>query len=194
MTPDNAAVLAAIVLAMLWPIHQHFRIRKLRHDIGQLSDGQQNHFQHITTLYQNLPHHPGPARKPMNDKVWSGAMDDVPKVTATISGGTSLQRHIRYDSPELCPDPDPTLRLRRPPALSDVAAAILTAGRPLTRATLATQLERDVRSEIRAAILDGTLEMVRTHDDEPCYWPTGHPRPGDTVRLARMPVLPGLVP
>jgi len=89
-------------------------------------------------------------------------------------------------------DLDPTLRLARPPALSDLAAAILGADRPLTRATLDAKLDRDTRTEVRNGLLAGTLQMVRTHDDEPAYWPTSHPVPGDTVRMAKMPVLPGI--
>ena len=192
MTLDTAVVLAAIVLALLWPLHQQLCIRKLRLDIGQLSDGQQNHYQHITTLYQNLPHHPGPAHQPMNDKVWSGAMADVAKVTATISGDASLQAHTRY-SPEVRPDPDPTLRLRRPPALSDIESLIATAGRCLTPTELADRLERrpwDLLPELERLTTAGRIKLVPGHTAGRSAYTLADP----TVRLSRMPILPGVTP
>lgn len=73
--------------------------------------------------------------------------------------------------------------------MTDVAAAITNAGRPLTRAAITEQLGRDARTEIREQLLAGTLTMVRTHDSDPAYWPAGH---GDTQRMGRMSVLPGV--
>ena len=72
--------------------------------------------------------------------------------------------------------------------MTDVAAAITNAGRPLTRAAITEQLGRDARTEIREQLLAGTLTMVRTHDSDPAYWPAG-----DTQRMGRMTVLPGVV-
>ena len=146
-------------------------------------------------LQRHKPYN-GPEVRPVqggwvNAQPWG--RENGPELTVTQVGLRSLRANESRPATACTTDTDATLRLARPPALSDVAAAILGAGRPLTRATLDVQLDRDTRTEVRDGLLAGTLQMVRTHDDEPAYWPTGHPVPGDTVRMAKMPVLPGLV-
>lgn len=186
MTPDNAAVLAGIVLAMLWPIHQHLTIRALRYSLHRQREQLHQHHRAIIQLQATAPEPPTSAGQPM---------PTVTKVTATISGETSLQRHTRYDSPELCPDPDPTLRLRRPPALSDIEYVLSNATRPLTRTEIASMLgvgTMDILTDLRRLMLAGKITMTGTHTaGEPGYTT---PPVDPTVRLSRMPVLPGLVP
>lgn len=174
---DTAMALAALGLVLLIPLHQQLTIRALRYALARQREQLHQHHRAIVQLQSAAVVPPTSVGQPM------------PTVAEFRSKfyDVGIRSQPRLHS-------DPTLRLKRPPAMSDVAAAIVRAGRPLTRANLTTELERDVRTEIRAAMLAGTLQMVRTHDDEPAYWPTGHPRPGDTVRLSRMPVLPGVTP
>lgn len=182
MTLDTAVVLAAIVLALVWPVHQQLTIRALRYSLRQQHKLLRQHAGAIIQLQTTMVGLPTEAHAPM---------PTVTKVTATISGDRSLQPHTSYNPPEVCPDPDPTLRLRRPPALDDIEATIVGAGRPLTRAAISERLGRDVAAEIRDQLLAHTLRMVPTRDEAPAYWPASHPVPGDTLRMGRLPVLPG---
>lgn len=166
--------------------------RKVRRRLDRHRADLNNHARRLTRIQGPTPNATG-VGQPMNDKVWSGAMVAVPKVTATISGETSLQRHTRYDSPDLCPDPDPTLRLKRPPALSDIEATIARAGRCLTPTELATELERkpwDLLPELERLTSSGRIKLVPGHTAGQSAYTLADP----TVRLSRMPVLPGLVP
>lgn len=151
-------------------------------------------------------------------------MPTVTKVTATISGDGYLRRHKPYNGPEVrqggwvngpvwgredgpelfvtqaglrslraTSDPDPTLRLGRPPALSDIEAVLHQAGRDLTATELATKLERktwDLIAPIDELIKAGKIQTVPGHT----AGRTAYRLAGDTLRMARMPVLPGLVP
>lgn len=165
--------LAAVQAGAIWDRHCDSR-RADRH-----RDDLNNHARrllHVEAAQRGLP------------TTTHAPMPIVTKVTATISGDRSLQPHSTYDRQRCAQDADQTLRLARPPALTDVAAAITHAGRPLTRAAITEQLGRDARTEIREQLLAGTLNMVRTHDSEPAYWPAGH---GDTERMGRMSVLWG---
>lgn len=220
MTLDTAIALAAIVLVAVWPIHQQLELRALRYALGRQRAQLHQHRRAIIQLQGAATQPPTTVGQPMNDRVWSGAMVAVPKVTATISGDRDYKRHTRYDSPEVrqggwvsgpalwgkedlpipyrvttcAPDPDPTLRLRRPPALSDIEYVLGNATRPLTRTEIASMLgvgTMDILTDLRRLMLDGRITMTSTHTaGEPGYTvPTLDP----TVRLARMPVLPGLV-
>ena len=184
MTLDTVIALAAIVLVLLWPVHQELTIRALRHSLRRQREQLAQHRRAIVQLQGAATQPPTSVGQPM------------PTVGRRLAQGGIVRGPMggREDGPELLLpyDPDRTLRLARPPALSDLASAILTAERPLTRATLDTKLGRDTRTEVRNGLLAGTLQMVRTHDDEPAYWPTSHPVPGDTIRMAKMSVLPGV--
>lgn len=174
MTLDTAIALAAIVLVLTWPIHQQLELRQLRYKLSRQHDQLHQHRRAIVQLQSTVAGQPTRTHEPM----------------PVVGESKSRPRNLEAAAPKpSCVDADPTLRLKRPPALSDVAGAIDKAGRPLTRATIETELGRDVRSEIRAELLAGTLTMVRTHDSEPAYWPAS---PGGTLRMGRMPVLPGV--
>lgn len=221
MRLDTAIVLAAIVLALVWPAHQQLTIRALRYSLRQQRKLLRQHAGAIIQLQTTVANTPLQVHAPMAT---------VTKVTATISGDRSLQPHTTNDCPARAPggwakselwgkengpelfqpshalraalaevpelkgkaiDPDQTLRLARPPALDDIEATITAAGRPLTRAAIAERLGRDIAAEIRDQLLAHTLVMVPTRDEAPAYWPASHPVPGDTLRMGRLPVLPG---
>lgn len=121
----------------------------------------------------------------VNAQPWG--KENGPELTVTQAGLRSLRANESRAATACTTGTDATLRLARPPAMTDVAAAITTAARPLTRAAITEQLGRDARTEIREQLLAGTLTMVRTHDSEPAYWLAG-----DTHRMGRMSVLPGV--
>ncbi len=203
MTIDTLVVLVALALVILWPVHQQLCIRKLRHDIQQLSGGQQNHYRHITTLYRNLPRHPGPDRQPMNGKVWSGTMATLGGSLATggVIPASSAYRLGEGEGDVFAPsralratpaDADATLRLARPPALSDIEHVLTQAGRDLTATELARALERkpwDLIAPIDELITAGKIQTVPGHTAGRTAY-----RLADTLRMPHgMSVLPGVV-
>lgn len=184
MTLDTAFVLAAIVLALVWPAHQQLTIRALRYSLARQRDQLHKHTKAIIQLQSTVAGQPTRTHEPM-----PVVRRPQPKVTI---GGIDMSRYVKSVSVQS--NADPTLRLKRPPALGDIEAAILGAGRPLTRAAIADRLGRDVASEIRDQLLAHALRMVPTRDEAPAYWPASHPVPGDTLRMGRMPVLWGVRP
>lgn len=241
MTVDTAAVLAAIALALLWPIHQQLTIRALRRAIHQLHQRQRQHAGAIIQLQTTVAETPLQVHAPM-PRV---GRRPVAKVTATISGDASLQPHTTYDSPEVRPgvggwarselwgkehgpevfkpsralraaladvpeltgkevhpDPDPTLRLQRPLSIlpapepaTDIEQVLTAATRPLTRNEIAGHLDRpgwELIPELAALIKAGKIAPTQGHDLDLAYRLV--PSHSDTVRLAKMPVLPGVRP
>lgn len=192
MKLDTAIVLAAIVLALVWPAHQQLTIRALRYSLRRQRTELHQHARAIRQLQMGstaLPRFPTPNTVgPLAPSLAPMPVVGRPQPKVTI-GGVDMSRYVK--SLDVQADPDPTLRLRRPPALDDIEATIVGAGRPLTRATISERLGRDVAAEIRDQLLAHTLRMVPTRDEAPAYWPASHPVPGDTLRMARLPVLPG---
>lgn len=181
MTLDTAIALAAIVLVLTWPIHQQLELRQLRYTLRQQHKLLRQHRRAIVQLQSTVAGQPTRTHEHMPVVGRSSECKSEPR--NLHSGAANASR--------VASDPDPTLRLRRPPALDDIEATIVGAGRPLTRATISERLGRDVAAEIRDQLLAHTLRMVPTRDEAPAYWPASHPVPGDTLRMTRMPVLPG---
>lgn len=194
MNANTAMVLAAIVLALLWPLHQYLELRALRYVVNQQRDRIQQHHRAIIQLQGAAPQPPTSAGQPMPTVAeFRAKWDDV---------GIRSQPHL-HPAPanassraETCirpPDPDPTLRLRRPPALSDIESLIATAGRCLTPTELADRLERrpwDLLPELERLTTAGRIKLVPGHTAGQSAYTLADP----TVRLSRMPILPGLQP
>ena len=183
MTLDTAIVLAAIVLATLWPTHQQLTIRALRHSLRRQHTSLHQQRRAIIQLQTIVTGLPTTSYQPMPTVGGAGVVLRPGESMRVSLASVTPGRPTRVTSGDIDHDPDQTLRLARPPAMTDVAAAITNAGRPLTRAAITEQLGRDARTEIREQLLAGTLTMVRSHDADPAYWPAG-----DTQRMGRMPV------
>lgn len=142
MTVDTAVVLAALVLVLLWPTHQQLTIRALRHAIRQQHKQLHQHRRAIVQLQSAAVRPPTSIGQPM------------PSVTGThrAIGGTA--------------DPDPTLRLARPPALTDIEGVLTDAGRALTATEMATKLGRqpwDLLPMIDRDMAAGRIRTVPGH-------------------------------
>lgn len=120
-------------------------------------------------------------------------MPTVTKVTATISGDGSLQAHSTYNGRRCVQDLDQTLRLARPPALSDIEHALTEAGRALTATELATRLGRqpwDLLPDIDRDMAAGRIRTVPGHTAGRTAYTLADP----TERMPNgMSVLPGVV-
>lgn len=193
MTLDTAIVLAAIVLALVWPAHQQLTIRALRYSLARQRDQLHKHTKAIIQLQSTVAGQPTRTHE---------HMPVVTKVTATISGDAYLQPHTTYDGQRCAQDPDLTLRLQRPPSIlpapepaTDIEQVLTSATRPLTRNEIAGHLDRpgwELIPELAALIKAGKIAPTQGHSLDLAYrLVPGH---GDTVRLAKMPVLPGVWP
>lgn len=193
MTLDTAAILAAFVLVLLWPIHQHLTIRALRYALGRQREQLHQHARAIIQLQGAATAPPTSVGQPMPTVTRSRlvAQDDG-ELFATQAGLRSLRASESQPAPAFATDPDPTLRLRRPPAQSDIEALLAAAGRCLTPIELADRLERkpwDLLPEIERLTTAGRIKLVPGHTAGQSAYTLADP----TMRLARMPVLPGLV-
>jgi len=193
MTLDTAMALAAIVLVLLWPLHQQMEMRQLRFKLARQRDQLHQHRRAIVQLQSTVAGQPTRTHE---------HMPVVTKVTATISGDASLQPHTTYDGQRCAQDPDLTLRLQRPPSIlpapeptTDIEQVLTAAARPLTRNEIAGHLDRpgwELIPELAALIKAGKIAPTQGHSLDLAYRLV--PAHGDTVRLAKMPVLPGVRP
>lgn len=185
MKLDTAIALAAIVLALVWPTHQQLTIRALRYSIRQLHKQLRSHQRALIQLQTAVAGLPTEGHAPM------------PTVTRPPS--VPEIQHLQEAS-RLPIDPDPTLRLRRPPSIlpppepaTDIERVLTAATRPLTRNEIARELERpgwDLIPDLAALIKAGKIAPTAGHSLELAYRLV--PTAGDTLRMARMPVLPGV--
>jgi len=91
-------------------------------------------------------------------------------------------------------DADATLRLARPPALTDIEHVLTQAGRALTATEMATQLERkpwDCLPELERLLKAGKIQTVPGHTAGRTAYRLADT---DTLRMPHgMPLLPGTV-
>lgn len=116
----------------------------------------------------------------------AGGWDSNPQPPAPKAGALSAK--LPPDSPG-SPSVDPTLRLGRPPALSDIEAVLAKAARPLTRMEMAAELERqpwELLGDLKRLMLDGRLALSPSHGAEAAYTLAD-----PTTRMASMPILWG---
>lgn len=183
MTLDTAIVLAAIVLAVLWPTHQQLTIRALRHSLRRQRAQLAQHRRAIVQLQGAATQPPTSVGQPMPTV-------GRPQPNVTI-GGVDMSRYVK--SLDVQADPDRTLRLARPPALSDVEHVLTQAGRALTATEMATQLGRkpwDLLPDIVGAVKAGRIRTVPGHTAGRTAYELADT---DTLRLPRgMSVLPGV--
>ena len=182
MTLDTVIALAAIVLVLLWPVHQELTIRALRHSLRRQRDQLAQHRRAIVQLQGAATQPPTSTHAPMNDKVWSGSMVTI--------GGIDMTRHMK--SLDVHASPDRTLRLTRPPALTDLQHVLQQAGRALTATEMAAQLGRqpwDLLPLIDQDVAAGRIRTVPGHTAGRTAYELADT---DTHRMPNgMPVLPG---
>ncbi len=186
MTLETAACIAAIVLVMLWPLHQQLTIRALRYALRQQHKQLHQHTRAIIQLQSAAVLPPTSTHAPMNDKVWSGAMVTI--------GGIDMSHHVK--ALDVQADPDRTLRLARPPALTDIEHVLTQAGRALTATEMATQLGRqpwDCLPELDRLLKAGAIRTVPGHTAGRTAYELADPAES-TERMPRgMSLLPGVV-
>lgn len=179
---DTAMALAALGLVLLIPLHQQLTIRALRHSLRRQRDQLAQHRRAIVQLQGAATQPPTSVGQPM-------PTIGRPPQPRLHSGPANASR-----SPRTCiTDADPTLRLARPPALSDVEAVLTQAGRALTATEMATQLGRkpwDLLPDIDGAVKAGRIRTVPGHTAGRTAYELADT---DTLRLPRgMSVLPGV--
>jgi len=174
MTLDTAIVLAAIVLALVWPVHQQLELRALRHALRRQRDQLAQHRRAIVQLQGAATQPPTSVGQPM----------------ASVTG---QHRTIGAEAPACVADRDPTLRLHRPPAVTDVEHVLTQSGRALTATEIATHLGRqpwDLLGDIDRAMAAGRIRTVPGHT----AGRTAYQLADTTHRMPHgMSVLPGLV-
>lgn len=195
MTLDTAVALAALALVLLWPLHQELTIRALRHAIRQQHKQLHQHRRAIVQLQSAAVRPPTSIGQPMPTV-------GRPLATGGVIPAATAYR-LREGECDVFPPPralratladrDPTLRLARPPAVSDIEHVLTQAGRALTATEMATQLGRqpwDLLPDIDRAMAAGRIRTVPGHTAGRTAYALVD---GGTLRMARMPVLPGTV-
>lgn len=193
MTLDTAAVLAALVLVLLWPLHQELTIRALRHALRQQHKQLGQHRRAIVQLQGAAVCPPTSIGQPMASVTGTHRAIGAELLT-TKAGLRSLRASESRPAPACATEADPTLRLHRPPALSDIEAVLDQAGRALTATEMAAKLDRkpwDLLPDIDRAMAAGRIRTVPGHTAGRTAYQLAD---GDTLRMARMPVLPGVRP
>ncbi len=217
MRIDTAIAVAAIVLAIVWPTHQQLTIRALRHSLRRQRDQLAQHRRAIVQLQGAAIHPPTSIGRP----VQGGWVDAQPRAreagpelfipyhgasAAQVGPGRSSHRRAAprdervvsgdrpgSGEPTPPPDTDATLRLARPPALSDLQHVLTHAGRALTATEIATQLGRkpwDLIADIDRDMAAGLIRTVPGHTAGRTAYTLADP----TERMPHgMPVLPGAV-
>jgi len=195
MTLDTAIVLAAIVLALVWPVHQQLELRALRHSLRRQRDQLAQHRRAIVQLQGGATQPPTSVGQPMatiGGPIATGGV--IPAATAyRLREGEcdvfALSRALRAT----LADRDPTLRLHRPPAVTDVEHVLTQSGRALTATEIATHLGRqpwDLLGDIDRAMAAGRIRTVPGHT----AGRTAYQLADTTHRMPHgMSVLPGLV-
>lgn len=179
---DTAIVGSAILLALLWPIHQQLELRALRHSLRRMHERQAQHARALVHLQTTMANTPLQVHAPM-PRV-GRAQADLPSAARNASPG-----------PETCiADPDPTLRLGRPPSLSDIEGVLDQAGRDLTATEIAARLDRkpwDLIADIDRLIKAGKIQTVPGHTAGRTAYRLASP-PDPTERIpGGMPILWG---
>lgn len=157
MTLDTAIVLAALVLVLLWPLHQQLELRQLRFTLRRQHTSLHQQRRAIIQLQTIVTGLPTSSYQPMPT---IGHPDH--KVTI---GGRDMSQYVKSVSVQ-ADAVDQTLRLARPPARSDIEHLIAKAGRCLTATELAAQLERrpwDLLPDIELLLKDGRIQTVPGH-------------------------------
>ena len=202
MTLDTAIGACAIVLAMLWPIHQQLTIRALRAALQQLHRRQAQHGRAIIQLQTTVANTPLQVHQPM-PKVGR------PTIVAKASNGA---RRPEVLVPFTVTDPDQTLRLGPPPSLTRIddackAAGLMTVprealariaaieqhlagGRSATRMELARALDVqpwEVAADLHTAVLAKIVTTTSGHTAGEATYRLCDP----TIRMDSMPILWG---
>ncbi len=195
MTLDTAACIAAIVLVLLWPLHQQLTIRALRHSLRRQRDQLAQHRRAIVQLQGAATRPPTSIGAPM-PKVRARNLDcppPNPRFVVSKAGLRSLQTNESRPGPACAIDTDPTLRLARPPALTDLQHVLTQAGRALTTTEIYTQLGRqpwDLIADIDRDTKAGRIKAVPGHTAGRTAYTLADP----TERMPNgMPLLPGTV-
>ncbi len=196
MTFDTAVAVAAIVLVLLWPTHQQLTIRALRHAIRQQHKQLHQHRRAIVQLQGAATQPPTSVGQPMPTV-------GRPLATGGVIPASSAYRLGEGEGDVFAPsralratlaDADATLRLARPPALSDIEHVLTQAGRDLTATELARALERkpwDLIAPIDELITAGKIQTVPGHTAGRTAYRLADT---DTLRMPHgMPLLPGTV-
>ncbi len=200
MTLDTAVVLAALVLVLLWPLHQQLTIRALRHSLRRQRDQLAQHRRAIIQLQGAAIQPPTSIGAPMPSVTGTHRAIGHPMATINVQA-----RNLDCPAPNprfvvskaglrsLQTDTDPTLRLARPPALTDLQHVLTQAGRALTATEIATKLGLPTWELIPAIDRDlaaGRIQAVPGHT----AGRTAYRLADQTERMPHgMSVLPGVV-
>lgn len=180
---DTAIVGSAILLALLWPIHQQLELRALRHSLRRMHERQAQHARALVHLQTTMANTPLQVHAPMPRVGRAPAQAALRSVPRNASPG-----------PETCIDPDATLRLGRPPSLSDIEGVLDHAGRDLTATEIAARLDRkpwDLIADIDRLIKAGKIQTVPGHTaGRTAYRLAGPPDPTERIP-GGMPILWG---
>lgn len=189
MKVDTAIALCAIVLVMLWPIHQELTIRALRHSLRRMNERQAQHARALVHLQTTMANTPLQVHQPM-PKV-GRRLEAVPPRPLGLPNAKARITSTRYECPA---DPDQTLRLGRPPSLSDIEGVLDQAGRDLTATEIAARLDRkpwDLIADIDRLIKAGRIQTVPGHTAGRTAYRLASP-PDPTERIpGGMPILWG---
>lgn len=168
MTVEQGVIAAAIVLNVVMWLYLALGQRELRQHLGRHRRKLSDHHRAIVHLQGTSADTGTTSRRPM----------------PTVG---NLRRSVVHRPPSVLPVPAPA------PELSDIERALADAGRGLTATELATRLGRqtwDLLPDIDRDMAAGRIRTVPGHTaGRTAYALTD----GDTLRMARMPVLPGTV-
>ncbi len=125
--------------------------------------------------------------------------EEGPELFVTQAGLRTLMANATQPAPACVTDPDPTLRLTRPPSVlppeqSDLQRVLADAGRPLTATEMADRLGRQPWDLLPLIDRDMTAGRIRTAPGHTAGRTAYQLADTDTVRMPKMPVLPGLRP
>lgn len=194
MSVDTAVALAALTLVLLWPLHQELTIRALRHSLRRHRDQLTQHRRAIVQLQGAAVRPPTSIGQPMptvGRPLATGGAIPASSAYRLGEGGCDLFAPSRALRATLA-DPDQTLRLARPPALSDIEAVLTQAGRALTATEIATKLGRqtwDLLPLIDQDVAAGRIRTVPGHTAGRTAYTLADP----TERMPNgMSVLPGV--
>lgn len=183
---DTAMALAALGLVLLIPLHQQLTIRALRYALARQREQLHQHHRAIVQLQSAAVVPPTSVGQPM------------PAVTGAHRAIGGPVRPPALWVRENGPGPsaggaDDTLRLQRPPALTDLQHVLTQAGRALTVTEMAAQLGRqtwDLLPDIDRDMAAGRIRTVPGHT----AGRTAYQLADSTERMPNgMPLLPGTV-
>lgn len=206
MKVDTAIALCAIVLVMLWPIHQELTIRALRHSLRRMHERQAQHARALVHLQTTMANTPLQVHQPM--PTVGRRLEAVPPRPLGLPNAKARITSTRYECPA---DPDQTLRLGPPPSLTRIddackAAGLMTvprealariaaiehhlAGRSATRMELARALDVqpwEVAADLHTAVLAKIVTTTSGHTAGEATYRLCDP----TIRMDSMPILWG---